>query len=248
MRVTVSPAPANTDARDRLVMAHLPLVKVLAQRLAQRLPSQVEFNELVSVGVLGLIEAANRYEPTLGVPFEAFARRRVHGAMLDSLRGLDWAPRSLRRLRRDVDGTIARLRGELGREPQESEVAAGLKMSPAEMEKALEQLRVLELATLRQLDAPGTDGESLLDLAIDPGEGPAVQYERGELRRRLATAIQTLPDRERKILSLSYEHELTLAEISRVLGVSESRVCQLRSLAVSRLRSALADKAREAVA
>jgi len=129
-----------------------------------------------------------------------------------------------------------------------SEVAAGLKMSPAEMEKALEQLRVLELATLRQLDAPGTDGESLLDLAIDPGEGPAVQYERGELRRRLATAIQTLPERERKILSLSYEHELTLAEISRVLGVSESRVCQLRSLAVSRLRSALADKAREAVA
>jgi len=248
MRVTVTYAPDSTEERDRLVMAHLPLVKVLAQRLSQRLPSQVEFSELVSVGVLGLIEAANRYEPALKVPFEAFARRRVHGAMLDSLRGLDWAPRSLRRLRRDVDGTLARLRAELGREPLESEIATAMQVSPAELEKSLEQLRVLEAATLRPLDAPGPDGESLLEVAIDPGEGPAVQFERGELRRRLATAILGLPERERKILSLSYEHELTLAEISRVLGVSESRVCQLRSLAVSRLRTALADKSREAVA
>jgi RNA polymerase sigma factor for flagellar operon FliA len=239
MRVSVSQPPANTEERDRLVMAHLPLVKILAQRLSQRLPSQVEFNELVSVGVLGLIEAANRYEPSLGVPFEAFARRRVHGAMLDSLRGLDWAPRSLRRLRRDVDSTIARLRSELGREPNEGEIAAAMRLSPAELEKALEQLRVLETATLRPLDAAGPDGESLLDVAIDPGEGPALQFERGELRRRIATAIEGLPERERKILSLSYEHDLTLAEISKVLGVSESRVCQLRSLAVSRLRSSL---------
>jgi RNA polymerase sigma factor for flagellar operon FliA len=248
MRVTVSQSPADTEERDRLVMAHLPLVKVLAQRLSQRLPSQVEFNELVSVGVLGLIEAANRYESALKVPFEAFARRRVHGAMLDSLRGLDWAPRSLRRLRREVDSTIARLRAELGREPLESEIATAMQLSQGELEKSLEQLRMLEAATLRPLDAPGPDGESLLEVAIDPGEGPAVQFERGELRRRLATAIQELPERERKILSLSYEHELTLAEISRVLGVSESRVCQLRSLAVARLRSALADTSREAVA
>jgi RNA polymerase sigma factor for flagellar operon FliA len=230
-------------------MGHLPLVKILAQRLSQRLPSQVEFNELVSVGVLGLIEAANRYESSLGVPFEAFARRRVHGAMLDSLRGLDWAPRSLRRLRRDVDTAIARLRAELGREPQESEIAEAMRLSPAEFDKALEQLRALEVATLRPLDAPGPDGEALLDVAIDPGEGPAVQFERGELRRRLAEAILGLPERERKILSLSYEHDLTLAEISKVLGVSESRVCQLRSLAVSRLRSSLADNSgREAAA
>lgn len=248
MRVTANQAPANTEERDRLVMAHLPLVKILAQRLSQRLPSQVEFNELVSVGVLGLIEAANRYEPALGVPFEAFARRRVHGAMLDSLRSLDWAPRSLRRLRRDVDSTIARLRVELRREPLESEIATAMNLSLEALGRALEELRSLETATVRPLDAPGPDGEALIDVAVDPGDGPAIQFERGELRRRLAAAIQGLPERERQILSLSYEHDLTLAEISRVIGVSESRVCQLRSLAVSRLRSALKDNTREAVA
>ena len=243
----VNAAETGTGERDRLVMAHLPLVKVLAQRLAQRLPAQVEFNELVSVGVLGLIEAATRYQPTLGVPFEAFARRRIHGAMLDSLRSVDSVPRSVRRQRRDLDAAIARLRAELGREPAESEIAAAMEMTPEEFDRSLEQLRVCEAATVRPLDSAGPDGESLLDVTIDPGEGPAAQFERGELRRRLAAAIVTLPDRERTILALSYEQELTLAEISRVLGVSESRVCQLRSLAISRLRSTLAT-AQQAVA
>ena len=243
----VSTVPAGTEERDRLVMAHLSLVKILALRLAQRLPSQVETNELVSVGVLGLIEAANRYEPSLGVPFEAFARRRIHGAMLDSLRSVDSVPRSVRRLRRDVDSTIARLRAELQREPQEAELAAALQMTREDFERSLEQLRVCEAATIRPLDAIGPDGESVLDVAIDPGDGPAAQFERGELRQRLAAAIVQLPERERRILALSYEQELTLAEISKLLGVSESRVCQLRSLAISRLRSALAG-ARQAVA
>jgi RNA polymerase sigma factor for flagellar operon FliA len=231
--------PADVDARDRLVMAHVSLVKVLAQRLAQRLPAQVEFNELISVGVLGLVEAANRYQPTLGVPFDAFARRRIHGAMLDALRNLDWAPRSMRRLRRDLDSTIARLRHELGREPNEAEIAEAMNFTGAQFDKAMEQLRTLEAATIRPLDAIGPDGESLLDVAVDPEEGPAAQLERGELRRRLARAIQDLPERERQILALSYEEELTLAEISKVIGVSESRVCQLRTLAVSRLRTSL---------
>jgi RNA polymerase sigma factor for flagellar operon FliA len=231
----------DIDARDRLVMSHVTLVKALAQRLAQRLPSQVEVSELVSVGVLGLVEAANRYQPSLGVPFDAFARRRIHGAMLDALREVDWAPRSLRRLRRDVDATIARLRHELGREPKEHEVASALQLSPAQYERALEDLRTLEVATIRQLETTSDDGETLLDVAIDPGEGAAVQLERKELRQQLATALATLPERERQILALSYEEELTLAEIGQVLGVSESRVCQLRSLAISRLRATLRD-------
>jgi RNA polymerase sigma factor for flagellar operon FliA len=229
----------DIDARDRLVMSHVALVKALAQRLAQRLPSQVEVSELVSVGVLGLVEAANRYQPSLGVPFDAFARRRIHGAMLDALREVDWAPRSLRRLRRDVDAAIARLRHELGREPQEHEVASALHLAPAQYERALEDLRTLEVAAIRQLETTSDDGETLLDVAIDPGEGAAVQLERKELRQQLATAIATLPERERQILALSYEEELTLAEIGQVLGVSESRVCQLRSLAISRLRTTL---------
>src|SRR5690606_14791067 len=161
--------------RDALVLAHVDLVKAMASRLGRRLPSQVELSELVSVGVLGLIEAANRYQPSLGVPFDAFARRRINGAMLDALREVDWAPRSLRRLRRDVDAAIARLRHELAREPKEHEVASALHLSPAQYERALEDLRTLEVATIRQLETTNDDGETLLDVAIDPGEGAAVQ-------------------------------------------------------------------------
>jgi len=232
-------AATNLDARDQLVIDHVPLVKSMAQRLAQRLPSQVEMNDLISVGVLGLIDAAGRYKPTLGVPFDAFARRRVHGAMLDALRELDWAPRSLRRLRRDMDSTVANLRHTLGREPEESEIAAAMDLSPQEYDKALAQLRTLEIGSLRQLEAPAPDGTSLLELCVDPGEGAVAQLERKELREHLARAIEQLPERERHILALYYEQELTLAEIGEVIGVGESRVCQLRSLALSRLRTAL---------
>ena len=231
--------PVDPEARDRLVLAHVSLVKILAQRLAHRLPPSVELNELMSVGVLGLVEAANRYQPALGVPFDAFARRRIHGAMLDALRNLDWVPRSVRRLRRELDGTVARLRQELGHEPAEAEIAQAMQLTQAQFDKAVEELRAVEVASIRALDALGPDGESLLNVAVDPGEGPAAEFERGELRKQLARAIDVLPERERQILALSYEEELTLAEIGQVLGVSESRVCQLRSLALSRLRTAL---------
>jgi len=233
------PSDPGTEARDRLVMEHVTLVRTLAQRLAQRLPSQVEVSDLISVGVLGLIDAASRYKPTLGVPFDAFARRRVQGAMLDSLRDLDWAPRSLRRLRRDVDAAVAAARRRLGHEPEEGDVAAEMSLSPADYERALEQLRTLEIGAVRSLDSTSEDGLSHLELCIDPGEGASAQLERKELREHLAKAIQKLPDRERQILSLYFEEELTLAEIGEVIGVGESRVSQLRSLALSRLRTLL---------
>jgi RNA polymerase sigma factor for flagellar operon FliA len=237
--VRLSTTPVDPETRDRLVLAHVSLVKILAQRLAHRLPPSVELNELMSVGVLGLVEAANRYQPALGVPFDAFARRRIHGAMLDALRNLDWVPRSVRRLRRELDGAVARLRQELGHEPEEAEIAEAMQLTPAQFDKAVEELRAVEVASIRALDALGPDGESLLNVAVDPGESPAAEFERGELREQLARAIDVLPERERQILALSYEEELTLAEIGQVLGVSESRVCQLRSLALSRLRAAL---------
>src|SRR5215207_7944830 len=148
-RLVTPPTPAAAEpaneVRDRLVMEHVGLVKTLAQRLAQRLPSQVEISDLISVGVLGLIDAAARYKPTLGVPFDAFARRRVQGAMLDSLRELDWVPRSLRRMRRDVDSAVGSLRRKLAREPEEKEIAAEMGVSMAEYEKTLEQLRMLDI-------------------------------------------------------------------------------------------------------
>jgi RNA polymerase sigma factor FliA len=225
----------DPQQRDALVMAHVDLVRSMASRLGRRLPSQVELSELVSVGVLGLIEAANRYQPTLGVPFDAFARRRIHGARLDALRGLDWVPRSLRRLQREVDGALTGLRHTLGREPESSEIASALGVTPEQYDQKLDELRLADVAVL-QSAGTGDESVGLLEMAVDEN-GPYCQLERQELRQRLAAALGELPDRERQILALSYEEELTLAEIGQVIGVGESRVSQLRTQAIARLRS-----------
>lgn len=235
----LSAPPVDCAERDRLVVEHVGLVKATAHRLAQRLPSQVEVSELISIGVLGLIDAAGRYQPSLGVPFDAYARRRVHGAMLDALRDLDWAPRSLRKTRRDLDLAIARLRHDLRREPTEDEIAEAMNLTPSAYARTLEQLRTLELGAARPIDEQGQDGTSLLDLCFDPGDGPEVRLQRVELREHLARAIRQLPERERQILAMYYEQEMTLAEIGCVIGVGESRVSQLRSQALSRLRTLL---------
>ncbi len=224
------------ETRDVLVMEHVGLVKLLAHRLARRLPPQVEVSELMSIGTLGLIDAAGRYQPSLGVPFDAFARRRIHGAMLDALRELDWAPRSVRRMQRDLDDTLARLRYTLGREPLDEEISEALSLSEEQYVKMLDQLRSAEVAVVRQADND-EDGRSLLDIALDTTDGPHAQLERRELRSLLVESLGRLPERERQILALSYQEELTLAEIGEVIGVGESRVSQLRTQAVARLRS-----------
>jgi len=238
MQAMTVDADDNFSKRDELVLQHVGLVKTLANRLASRLPSQVEVSELVSVGVVGLIEAANRYQPSLGVPFDAFARRRIQGAMLDALRGLDWVPRSVRKLQREVGSAMSRLRHSLGHEPEAVEVAEELGLSLEEYERRLDELRFADLATARSASSDRPH-EDLLDLAIDPEAGPYKRLERRELRARLARALAELPERERHILALYYEQELTLAEIGQVIGVGESRVSQLRTQAISRLRSLL---------
>jgi RNA polymerase sigma factor for flagellar operon FliA len=239
---TASAAVPDLQERDALVMAHVGLVKSMANRLGRRVPSHVELSELVSVGVLGLIDAAQRYQAGLGVPFDAFARRRIHGAMLDALRRLDRVPRSVRRLQRGVDGVLTELRHALGREPEPAEIATALNVSAEEYEGMLDELRWADLAVVRPSagdDDTNHSGEDLLDLAIDTEDGPYAQLERRELRAELARALGELPERERQILAMSYEKELTLAEIGQVIGVGESRVSQLRTQAVARLRSML---------
>ncbi len=243
MRTHIPSYGDDLETRDKLVLEHVGLVKAMAGRLAHRLPSQVEVSELISVGVLGLIDAAGRFNPALGVPFSAFARRRIHGAMLDSLRELDWAPRALRKMQREVDSAITRLRAELGREPESPEIAQALDVSDAEYDRMLDQLRSAELATLRQASS-SDEGTSMLDLIVDPAEGQHPRLERQELREHLARALLQLPERERHILALYYEEELTLAEIGRVIGVGESRVSQLRTQAIARLRAALGETIR----
>jgi RNA polymerase sigma factor for flagellar operon FliA len=237
MRMNTASA-AGAD-RDRLVMEHVGLVKATAHRLARRLPPQVEVTDLISIGVLGLIDAAGRYRASMGVPFDAFARRRVHGAMLDALRDMDWAPRSLRKMRREVDTAIARLRHDLKREPTEAEVADALRLTAGDYGRTLEQLRSLEVGMVRPLEEQSQDGTSLIDLCLDPDDGPEVRLQRMELREHLAAAIEQLPERERQILAMYYQEEMTLAEIGAVIGVGESRVSQLRSLAIARLRGLL---------
>lgn len=236
MSAKASVEAVDVETRDRLVMQHVGLVKALASRLAHRIPAQVELSELISVGVLGLIDAAGRYQPALGVPFDAYARRRIHGAMLDALRELDWAPRSLRKMRRRVDATVAQLRHDLKREPAGTEIAAALQMSESEYERVLDQLRAADLAIVRR---SSTDGRDELEVAVDPEEGPHAHLERSELRAMLAEAIRELPERERHILAMYYHEELTLAEIGQVIGVGESRVSQLRTQAIARLRAGL---------
>ena len=202
MRMRTAPQ-GDMETRDALVMSHVGLVKSMAGRLARRLPPQVEVSELIGVGVLGLIDAAGRYRPSLGVPFDAFARCRIHGAMLDALRGLDWAPRSVRKLRRDVDDAIGSLRHSLGREPESEEVAAALKVPEKDYLKMLDQLRAADLAVVRRVD--GDDSRNLLEIAAGPDDEPHAQLERSELSRILVEARSSAicPERERRTSSRS---------------------------------------------
>jgi RNA polymerase sigma factor for flagellar operon FliA len=236
MRLT-PPPDADLRQRDDLVLAHVHLVRALAGQVGRRLPAHVDRSELVSVGVMGLLDAAQRYQPALGVPFDAFARRRIHGAMLDALRRLDHVPRSVRRLKRDLDQTMTELRQHLGREPVDAEIAAALGVSIEQYDGMLDELCVAGLGVTRR-SRPDGDGDALLNLAIDE-DGPHAQLERRELLEHLARALAELPERERQILALSYQEELTLAEIGEVIGVGESRVSQLRAQAIARLRSRL---------
>lgn len=240
-RATARAAAPSLEERDDLVMRHIDLVKSMASRLSRRVPSHVELSELVSVGVLGLIDAAQRFQPGLGVPFDAFARRRIHGAMLDSLRRLDRVPRSLRRLQRGVDSARTELRHALGREPEAAEVATAMGVSSDEYDGMLDELRWADLAVVYPSANDDDRGgvEDLLDLAVDTEDGPYAQLERRELRAELARALGELPERERQVLAMSYEKEMTLAQIGQVIGVGESRVSQLRTQAVARLRASL---------
>ncbi len=236
MRVAASRSIA-VDESNTLVLQHMPLVKALASRLAHRVPSHIELNELISVGMMGLVEASRRYEPSRGVPFDAFARRRIHGAMVDALRGLDSTPRSVRKLRRQIDDAILRLRHALTREPSSAEIARELNLSEEDYDRTLDQIRSADIGALRQLET-GPDGAPLVDIALED-DGTESRLERAELRRYLAEAIQALPERERQILELYHQHDLTLAEIGAVIGVGESRVSQLRTQAIARLRASL---------
>jgi RNA polymerase sigma factor for flagellar operon FliA len=224
--------------RNALVEAHLPQVKYIAERLAARLPASVDREDLIGAGVLGLLDAVDKYDPARGVLFKTYAEMRVRGAMLDSLRDLDWAPRSMRQRAREVEAVAREIEQEHGRAAEEEEVAAGLGLTVSEFHHLLNELRGL---TITGLDSDDEDEASLQARQIhdDPARTPLALYERAEVRDQLAQAIKHLPERERQVVALYYIEELSMKEVGAVLGVTESRVSQIHTQAVVRLRAEL---------
>lgn len=233
-------APAETvdqSERDRLITSHLPKVKYIADRIAAKLPPSVERDDLYGAGVVGLIDAVERFDPSRGIAFTTFAEMRVRGAILDNLRALDWASRSTRRRAREVQAVYAQIEQENSRPAKEEEVAARLKITLAELHETLRDIRGLSITNLDERDEE--TGLSVAEMIADKGVSPLDQLEESQRRKLLARSIDKLPERERQVIALYYLEELTMKEIGEVLGVTESRVSQLRAQAVLRLRNNL---------
>lgn len=231
--------PLSAEERDRLLLEHLPTVRYIARRVHERLPQHVELDDLISAGMVGLIDAFSKFDHSKKVQFKSYAQFRVRGAILDSLRELDWSPRELRRKGRSIEEAMRSLNQTLGRTPTEHEIADFLKLTLVEYQQLLGELKGLEVGSLHVERGEEGGDEELAYVAGDPDEDPLFQCMRGELRQHLADAIAELPERERMVLTLYYYEELTMKEIGQTLGVVESRVSQIHSAAVLRLRSAM---------
>jgi RNA polymerase sigma factor for flagellar operon FliA len=233
-------------ARERLVVAYSPLVKYVAGRMSSGLPAHVEEADLISYGLIGLISAIERFEPEREIKFETYAIPRIRGAIIDELRALDWVPRSVRARAREIERANIKLEHRLQRAPTDEEMSAELGLELDEFHDALIQISNSTIAALDELwtvsDSSG-DQVSLLDTIQDPGApDPARMADAADLKDRVADAIAGLPEREKLVIALYYYENLTLREIGEVLGVTESRVSQLHTKAVLRLRSHMADE------
>jgi len=225
--------------RDALINETLPLIKHIAHRVATRLPSSVEIRDLINAGVLGLLDAIEKYEPERNVKFKTYAEVRIRGAILDSLRNLDWAPRSLRKKSKDLERTYADLSQKLGRPATDEEVSEAMGEDLEDFHALVDQLHGLTIGSFENMN-DGEDGDSFLNYYPDDGSNdPYARFESNELTRILAAAIEELPEKERLVLSLYYYEELTMKEIGVLLGVNESRVSQLHTKAMLRLRGKL---------
>ena len=229
-------------ARDRLILTFAPLVKYVAGRMSSALPAHVEETDLISYGLLGLIGAVKRFEPDRQVKFETYAVARIKGAIIDELRSLDWVPRSVRARARQIERASAELEHKLQRVPTDEELAAHLKMDIEEFQSAIAQISNSSIVALDEMWNVNSGGEplSLIDTISDTRmSDPAQQLDVTELRDTLADAIARLPEREKIVIALYYYDNLTLREIGEVLGVTESRVSQLHTKAILRLKGRL---------
>jgi RNA polymerase sigma factor for flagellar operon FliA len=241
-------ATRDQDLRDRLLLHYSPLVKYVAGRVGVGLPQNVEHGDLVSYGIFGLIDAVEKFDPERGYKFETYAIARIKGAILDELRSIDWVPRSIRAKARALEKAYSKLEGQLRRTPSDEEVANELGLSDEQFQSLLGQLSFVGLVALDELLSVNADrGENMTlgDTIPDAGEGPVGAYEVEEMRQLLAEAINRMPEREKIVLTLYYYEGLTLADIGHVLGVTESRVCQIHTKAVLQLRSRITAAVRE---
>jgi RNA polymerase sigma factor for flagellar operon FliA len=236
-------ATRDPALRDRLILHYAPLVKYVAGRVGSGLPAHVEHADLVSYGTFGLIDAITRYEPTREVKFESYAMSRIRGAIIDELRSTDWIPRSVRMKARQFERTVAELEARLRRTPSDEEVADAMEIDVEEVRKFLGQLSLVNVVALDELLTDDDGGSPSLGDTLQDSSAldPQAAAEHGEARQMLARAVEHLPEREKVVVSLYYFEGLTLADIGRVLGVTESRICQLHTKAVLHLRTKLAD-------
>ena len=235
--VSYSSEVINPVDREQLILEHLPQVKLIARRIHERLPVSVSLDDLISTGVLGLIAAIDRYDPSQDVKLKTYAEYKIRGAILDSLRDLDWAPRQQRKRAKLIESAISKLEQQLQRHPTEEEIAGHLEISIEEYQEWLGDARSL---TIGSLENAGTEeeGRNLLRYIADSDEAwPSQILERSELERLLAKAIDRMPGIEKTVLSLYYFEELTLREIAQVAGLHESRISQLKTQAIMRLRT-----------
>ena len=220
---------------NAMLQQYSPLVRRLAHQMIAKLPANVEIDDLIQVGMIGLNDALSRYDAAQGVQFETFATQRIRGAMLDELRGADWMSRGTRKQQRMIEAAVHKLEQRLGRPPQESEIAREMGITLAEYQDLLNKVRGTQLVYLE--DMGGSDEDDYLDRHVaDTEADPLRMLNDQRLRRALVEAIKTLPEREQFVMSMYYEQDMNLKEIAAVLGVTESRVCQLHSQSIARLR------------
>lgn len=224
--------------RDAMIRQYSPLVRRLAHHMMAKLPANVQVDDLIQVGLIGLSEALARYEAAQGVQFETFATQRIRGAMIDELRENDWMSRGSRKSQKEIERALRRLEHQLGRSPTESEIAAELGMTLVDYQSLLSKVRGTQLMYLEDMNGGSDDDDSFLDRHVsDSSVDPMNMLRDQRLRESLVNAIKTLPEREQYIMSMYYENDMNLKEIAAVLGVTESRVCQLHSQSIARLRA-----------
>jgi len=224
--------------RNALIRQYQPLVRKLAHHMMVKLPANVQVDDLIQVGLIGLSEALTRFEANQGVQFETFATQRIRGAMLDELRENDWVSRSTRKSQKEIEESLRRLEHRLGRSPLESEIAADLGISLTEYQSMLNKVRGTQLVYLEDMTHSQDDEDSFLDRHMGDSEADPLNMLRDHrLRLALIEAIKNLPEREQHVMSMYYEEDMNLKEIAAVLNVTESRVCQLHSQSIARLRA-----------